>query len=218
MGHGAITRLPPPLPPEKRGSLSDLFGPGLRRTTLLVTVAYFMLILTFYYLISWIPKIVADYGFSASAATGVSVWANVGGAIGGIGFGWLSHRFRLRPLTMVMMLLTFILYNVFANTPAELTLLILAAAVAGFFGNATIVGLYAIMATYFPTHVRASGTGWVIGIGRGGGALAPIISGFLFAGGMTLPGVTFIMALGAVVAAITIFFLPHSVSADFDKS
>jgi hypothetical protein len=65
------------------------------------------------------------------------------------------------------------------------------------------------MAKYFPTHVRASGTGLVIGVGRGGGALAPIVSGFLFAGGMSLPVVTFIMALGALFAAVGIFYLPR---------
>jgi benzoate transport len=209
MGHGSVTELPPPPPAEKKGRLSDLLGPDLRRTTLLVIFAYFMLIMTFYYLISWIPKIVADYGFSASAGTSVSVWANVGGACGGIVFGWLSRRLGLRPLTILVMVLTFILYNVFGNTPPELTLLILVAEVSGFFGNAAVVGLYAIMATYFPTHVRASGTGLVIGIGRGGGVLAPIISGFLFSAGMSLASVTFIMALGAVLAAIAIFYLPY---------
>jgi benzoate transport len=210
MGHEAVTELPSPPPPEKRGSLADLFGPGLQRTTFLVTIAYFMQIMTFYYLLGWIPKIVADLGFTAAAATGVSVWANIGGACGGLVFGWLSQRLGLRPLTITMMVLTFILFNVFGNTPPELILLTLAAGVAGFFSNATIVGLYAIMAKYFPTHVRASGTGFVIGVGRGGGALSPIISGFLFSAGMTRVGVSFIMALGALFAAIAIFYLPYT--------
>ena len=40
--------------------------------------------------------------------------------------------------------------------------------------NAGIVGLYAIIAQVFPTHVRAFGTGFTIGVGRGGSVLAPI--------------------------------------------
>lgn len=208
MGHPAISELPPPTPPKDRGRFADLFGPGLRRTTLLVTAAYFSQIMAFYYLLGWIPKIVADLGFTASAATGVSVWANVGGACGGIVLGCLSHRLGLRPLTISVMVLTFIFFNVFGNTPAELVLLTLAAVMAGFFSNASIVGLYAIMAKYFPTHVRAGGTGFVIGIGRGGGALSPIISGFLFNAGMTRSAVSLIMGLASLLAAIAIFRLP----------
>src|SRR5258707_4483322 len=34
------------------------------------------------------------------------------------------------------------------------------AAVAGFFGNAGVSGLYSIVAYAFPTHVRATGTGF----------------------------------------------------------
>ncbi len=38
----------------------------------------------------------------------------------------------------------------------------------------------AIFARAFPTHVRAFGTGWAIGVGRGGAALAPWVAGLLF--------------------------------------
>ena len=73
--------------------------------------------------------------------------------------------------------------TLFGRTPADLQRLSLICAVAGFCTNAGIVGLYAIIAQVFPTHVRASGTGFAIGVGRGGSVLAPIIAGFLFAAG-----------------------------------
>ena len=57
------------------------------------------------------------------------------------------------------------------------------AAVAGFFTNAGVVGPYALLAQSFPTDVRSTGTGFVIGVGRGGSALAPALAGFLFAAG-----------------------------------
>jgi hypothetical protein len=40
--------------------------------------------------------------------------------------------------------------------------------VCGFFTNAGIVGLYTLLALAYPTHLRATGTGVVIGAGRGG--------------------------------------------------
>lgn len=70
-----------------------------------------------------------------------------------------------------------------------------------------MVGLYAIFAEAFPTEVRASGTGFVIGIGRGGAALSPIIAGMLFANGASLPSVALMMGLGSTVAAAAILVL-----------
>ena len=37
---------------------------------------------------------------------------------------------------------------------------------AGFLSNSLIAGLYAMFAQSFPIHLRASGTGFVIGVGR----------------------------------------------------
>ena len=56
-------------------------------TTLLVALAYFFHITTFYYILKWVPKIVVDMHFAASEAAGVLVWANVGG-VAGRSRGW----------------------------------------------------------------------------------------------------------------------------------
>jgi MFS family permease len=95
----------------------------------------------------------------------------------------------------------------FGQTPPDLKRLSLICAIAGFCTNAGIVGLYALIAQAFPTHVRAFGTGFTIGVGRGGSVLAPIIAGFLFEGGFGLPVVSFTMALGSLAAAGVLLFL-----------
>jgi hypothetical protein len=55
--------------------------------------------------------------------------------------------------------------------------------------------------------VRASGTGFAVGIGRGGSVLAPIIAGYLFNVGYGLPTVASIMALGSLCAAGVLLML-----------
>jgi hypothetical protein len=52
--------------------------------------------------------------------------------------------------------------------------------------------------------VRAGGTGFAIGFGRGGSALGPMIAGFLFAAGAGLWIVAMAMAVGSVLAAVLI--------------
>jgi MFS transporter, AAHS family, vanillate permease len=59
----------------------------------------------------------------------------------------------------------------------------------------------------FPTHVRAFGTGFAVGVGRGGSVLAPIIAGFLFTAGYSLPATAFMLALGSTLAAGVLLLL-----------
>jgi benzoate transport len=207
MGHSGTSALPV-IPPEARSkSASDIFAPAMLATTLIVTAAYFFHITTFYYLIKWVPKLVVDMGFAPSSAAGVLVWVNVGGATGGALFAVLTQRFNLKTLTMAVLLMSTAAITIFGYTPPDLQRLSLICAVSGFCINAGIVGLYAIIAQAFPTHVRASGTGFAIGVGRGGSVLAPIIAGFLFTYGFSLPSVSLAMAAGSTLAAITLVLL-----------
>lgn len=209
LGHTAIGQLPPVEPTVARAGLRELFSPRLRRVTLLLTLGDFLHVLTFYFILKWVPKIVVDMGFSASSAGGVLVWANVGGLLGGLAFSFLSLRFVVRALLIAAMLSSTVLVVIFGQGQADLAGLSWAAAVAGFFTNAGMVGLYAIIAASFPTAVRSGGTGFVIGIGRGGAALSPILAGFLFAAGWGLPTVAAVMALGSLLGALAIFLLPR---------
>jgi hypothetical protein len=97
---------------------------------------------------------------------------------------------------------------VFGRGQATLAQLSLICAITGFFTNAGVVGLYGIMAQVFPTHVRATGTGFTIGIGRAGSMLAPIIAGFLFRAGYDLEFVAVTMGAGSLVAAVALWLLP----------
>jgi benzoate transport len=207
MGHAAIATLPVISADARKRSISDLFGPGLLGITVLCATAYFFHITTFYFILKWVPKIVADFGFAASSAAGVLVWTNVGGALGGATLGFLTLRFGVKGLTIAVMLLSTVMVALFGQTPPELQRLSMICAFAGFCTNAAIVGMYAIFAQVFPTHVRASGTGFAVGVGRGGSVLAPIIAGFLFEAGYALPTVALMMSMGSLVAAGVLSFL-----------
>lgn len=201
MGHAAVPELPAPAATGALTGWRELFSPGLARITVLLTLAYLSHIMTFYFILKWIPKIVVDMGFTASYAGSVLVWANVGGLAGSALLSALSSRIPVRALVIVAMLCSVVMVNVFGQEQADLTQLALVAACAGFFTNAAVVGLYAIFAQSFPTRVRAGGTGFVIGLGRGGAVLGPVLAGFLFQGGQGLAVVAFVMALGSLVAA-----------------
>jgi benzoate transport len=207
MKHSLVTSLPQMSGEAVKRRVTDIFTPGLIATTIIVTSAYFLHITTFYFILKWVPKIVADMGFDPASAARILVWTNVGGAIGGAVFGLLTLRFGVKPLTITVLLLSTIMVTTFGRSPADLDHLALVSAVAGFCTNAGVVGLYAILAQAFPTHVRATGTGFAIGVGRGGSVLAPILAGFLFESGRGLPTVAMVMAIGSLIAAVVLLLL-----------
>ncbi len=207
MGHRAIEALPDFEEGHHKRSLAGIFSPALIATTIMVTLAYFFHITTFYFVIKWVPKIVVDMGYEASSAVGVLVWANVGGALGGALLGFLTLRYTVKSLTIAVLLMSMVMVTIFGRSPDNLAMLSLASGAAGFFTNAGVVGLYALFVHSYPTHVRASGTGFSIGIGRGGAMLSPIIAGVLFESGVGIPGVALIMAFGSLLAILALLFL-----------
>jgi len=210
MGHSPVAELPEVSAEARKRSVFDIFSPQLLRVTVLVTLAYFLHITTFYFILKWVPEIVADMGFTASSAAGVLVWANVGGATGGAVLGLLSLRFGLKHLTMLVLMMSTIMLAVFGHGQANVAQLSLICAITGFFTNAGVVGLYGLFAQMFPTHVRATGTGFAVGFGRGGAVLAPIIAGNLFHAGYGLEFVAIAMGVGSLVAAIALWLLPYN--------
>jgi benzoate transport len=205
MGHPTVSALPIISADVRRKSFSDIFAPALLPITVLVSVTYFLHVVTFYFVLKWTPFIVATVmHFPPSAAAGVLVWANVGGALGGTALGLLSTKLPLKPLTVSLLVLGSLGTVLFGNSPADLQKLSLFVAISGFFTNGAISGMYAIFARAFPTHVRASGTGVAIGIGRGGSVVAPIAAGYLFQGGISVPTVATIMACGSMLAAVVL--------------
>ena len=138
-----------------------------------MSFAYFLHVISFYFIVKWMPKIVVDMGFTASSAAGVLVWLNVGGATGGAVLGLLSLRFGLKGLTMLVLTMTTVMLAVFGRAQADLTHLAIICAITGFFTNSGIVGLYGILAQVFPSDLRATGTGFAVGTGRAGCRVHP---------------------------------------------
>lgn len=201
LGMAPLERLPDPDPRMPRASLRALFSPDYATPTLLLTVAYFAQIMAFYFIQKWTPKLLVDMGFAAADAARVLVLANVGCVVGAVAVGLASQRLRLQPLVVGALVLSFASIAVYGLLPPDLAWFSLVAVLAGFFTNASVVGLYPVLVRTFPALLRASGTGFVIGVGRGGSVVGPIAAGGLLAGGSALLLVSTAMGAGALVAA-----------------
>lgn len=79
-----------------------------------------------------------------------------------------------------------------------------AASVCGFFLISGITGLYATIAATFTPQSRASGSGFVIGVGRATSATAPYLAGWMFASGLTRAEVSAAFAACALLAGLVL--------------
>lgn len=208
LGHPPLRQLQTLQQAFDQRPLADLFQGGWARVTISLTAAYLSHIFAVYFLIKWLPKIVVDMGYPAQQGSQALINANFGGLAGGLLFSVLLLRIPLRPLLGAVLLASSASYVLVGIGGDSLTTLGPAAIAANFFANAAMVGLYAQIALSFPPAARATGIGFVIGVGRCGAALGPVAGGLLLSANLPIAWVASLIGLGSLVAALAIIWLP----------
>lgn len=191
----------------RHSALAALAKGDMAWLTLHIMTIYFLYVISLFYIQSWIPAIVAGAGFNISQAAYVSVWMNCGGIAGGILVGMAAARIGLKRAVTTSFVLGAIIIAVFQNAANSIVFLTGAGAVLGMFTIGGMVGLYAVISRNFPIHVRASGTGIVIGVGRLGSAIGPAAGGLLLSWGLGQSLISTVMAIPALLAALMLLIL-----------
>jgi AAHS family 4-hydroxybenzoate transporter-like MFS transporter len=186
-------------------TLGALLVPERRRDTLLAWLACFLSLLALYSVLSWAPAMLAaehmPLGFTGTA---IAVFS-IGGIAGSLGCGLLIKRFGSRTAQILIgatgvvagVLLIALFRGGFA-TPATIGVLM---AFVGVGAAGTQTTLYALGAHLYPTELRATGIGAVLGIGR----LGAVASAWLGAGAVDAGGaVGFFALFAAAIGAATV--------------
>ena len=198
-GHRAVAALPPP-PASDKVPMGRLFASGMASTTLQITLIYFLVVIPVFFMQTWLPTLIADLGIVPAKAALISAFFSVGGVVGGLTIAATSARLGLRAIFNLALVGGAIMIVTFSYLPANVPLLIAAALIAGFFVQGSMIVLYAVLARTFSADMRASGTGFVVGIGRFGSILPPLLAGALVAAGLDRTGVALVMAAPALAA------------------
>lgn len=209
MGRGQVSALPE-AETEDRGvaGLLDVFHPSLLRVSIPVSIAYFLGMISMYFVLQWTPKILVDSGFSTKGGITGSVIINLTGIVSGIALGQLSRKWGLARLTALSMVLFFVFNCLFGIAHGVLNLAILAGLIGiGLYGM--VVGLYAIAAAAYPAHVRATGSGMAIGFGRFGAILSPYCVSYFIDGGWDRSIYFTILSIPLLIGAVAILMLPR---------
>ncbi len=204
-GHPPLSTLPPP-PTTLRRGYSAVFARDQISTTLWLTAVNALFVMAVYFVLSWLPQMVADANFSPSTASLVSAISSLSGVVGGVTLGVAAQWIGMRWLAAGAIGGLGVGTIVFGTIDASFTQFAVTAAICGFFLFGGIAGIFASIAKAFADEARASGTGFVIGFGRIASALAPLLAGWLFAAGLGRAEVSAVFGLLAIIASAIMLF------------
>ena len=189
------------------GNMAALLAKEHRNTTLLLWTTFFMCFATLYFLMSWIPKLMEQTGYSAETGHLAFFLFNLGGVTGIISLGTLSTRWRLTNLVFVFLSLSAVCMVIFAAAPNQLNFLLVVIFFTGILQQGGFTGLYAIAAKVYPTEIRSTGIGWAIGLGRSGAVLGPAAAGFLIAAGFSMSANFYVFAVPMAIGGFISYWL-----------
>ncbi|WP_251863940.1 MFS transporter [Achromobacter sp. Marseille-Q4962] len=164
-----------------RGSVKALFSAGYARKTLAIWTVYLLNWVAWFMLLSWLPTVLKTAGLPADQAPMGTFTVNLVFIICAIPLSYLMPRVPTRSLLIAMFALgiAVALGLGYAGTDWTLVFILVGAAGLGVGGQQLALN-YLIIGAY-PTALRATATGWSIGIGRAGAIIGSAIGGSFLA-------------------------------------
>lgn len=184
-----------------------LFENGLAGPTLLLWVLYFMNLMVLYTLTNWLPTIVTDAGMPAKTANAATSFYQLAGVFGSLGCSYLCDKLGSRLVLPLVFLGTSLFCFLLGAAGQNPGLVIGAASAAGLFIVGGQAGANAFVGIFYPSHVRATGIGWALGIGRLGTILGSFTIGKLIEAGATAHSLFEICAVPGLFSAVVIWIV-----------
>lgn len=181
---------------QSSDGIKGLFEDNRGFGTLMLWLAFITSLFMLYALSSWLVKLMSMAGYSLGSALDFLLAYNAGAMIGAIGGGWLSDRFGMKKVFIIMCLIAMVSLIALGYGIQPIFLVV------GMVGASTLgasILLYAYAAEYYPAQLRSVGIGTASGMGRIGAIAAPIIIGFLVNMDLPLKQNFFAIAAAALV-------------------
>jgi AAHS family 4-hydroxybenzoate transporter-like MFS transporter len=184
---------------QEKVSVWALLQDGRLVGTLLIWALFFMNLLILYFLMSWLPGLLSEFGLSRNAAFRVTGVFNAGGVVGGIALSFACDRWgvvRILKFILSLAALAIVIMGYSFEKPMILY-------VSVFFAGAGILGaqffLAVVAAIYYPAAIRSSGLGGALGVGRVGAIVAPLLGSLLLNWGWSAESVFLLLCAIALM-------------------
>lgn len=205
-----------PLPPEAhftvpesavaRASVRALFADGHAGKTVAIWAVYLLNWVAWFMLLSWLPTVLKAAGLPAEDAPLGTVIVNAVFIIFAIPLSLLLPRVDTRRLLAAMFAVGIAVALGMGLAGQNWTLVFVLAGAAGFGVGGQQIALNYLIVGAYPTALRATATGWAIGMGRAGAIVGSAIGGsFLAWGGPR--GFFMALAVPLIVAGLAVLSL-----------
>ncbi|MRV70370.1 MFS transporter [Duganella sp. FT92W] len=183
--------------------IATLFQPRFLVGTCMLWMAYFMGLVIFYSLINWMPVLFKDAGLAPKTATLIAALFPLGG-VGAVLSGWLMDRYDANRVIAIGFALTAVAIYAVGQAAGDVGLLTVVVFGAGTLMNTAQSSLPALAAAYYPTHCRATGVSWMLGVGRFGGIAGSFMVAELARRQLGFSQVFTVIAFASVAASVAL--------------
>ncbi|CAI2458845.1 4-hydroxybenzoate transporter PcaK [Serratia ficaria] len=189
---------------KARSALGVIFSRRYLLGTLMLCLTYFMGLMIFYLLTSWLPLLIRETGASIRQASLITALFPLGGGIGVLIIGWLMDRMDPHKVVAVGYLLTGAFVCAIGYVYSHPLLMAATVFIAGTCMNGAQSSMPALAAGFYPTQGRATGVAWMLGLGRFGGILGAMSGGVLMQVQLSFSTIFTLLAIPALVAALAL--------------
>jgi AAHS family 4-hydroxybenzoate transporter-like MFS transporter len=182
----------------------NLFGVGVIVGTVCLWLTFFMSLLVYYLLTSWLPTVINNTGVPLEMTALIAAVLPLGSTVGAVLIGRLMDRHN-PCLILASSYLAAAVFILLIGVASSLPMLVFAVFGAGLGTGGSQTGANALAAAYYPTSSRVSGVSWALGIGRVGSIVGSMVGGVLLAMHLGLPIMFVLVAIPTFVAALSMF-------------
>lgn len=186
---------------EHKSAIRIIFSARYALGTLMLCFTYFMGLLIFYLLTSWLPLLIRETGATMSQASIVTALFPLGGGIGVLVLGAMMDKFNANKVVAIGWLLTAVFVCLVGFSTHSLLLMGVMVFIAGSIMNGAQSSMPALAAGFYPTQGRATGVAWMLGIGRFGGILGAFSGVFLMQAQLAFQTIFTLLAIPALLSA-----------------
>ena len=189
---------------KEKSAIGVIFSPRYAVGTVMLCLTYFMGLLIFYLLTSWLPLLIRETGASMSQASIITALFPLGGGIGVLILGALMDKINPNKVVAVGWLLTGVCVCLVGFSTSSLVLMGVMVFIAGSIMNGAQSSMPALAAGFYPTQGRATGVAWTLGIGRFGGILGAFSGAFLMQAQLSFETIFTLLAIPAFLSALAL--------------
>lgn len=194
---------------EERSSVAALFSSKYRMVTIAVFATYLLNWIAWYLLLLWMPTALKTLGLAASQAAMGTVTVNGAFILFAIPLSIILPKVNARKLLLVMFAAGILIALGLGLAGSNFALVFVLIGLAGFGIGGQQLALNYLIANAYPTQLRATATGWGIGIGRLGSIVGSALGGIILTG-LGASGYFMTLAVPLVLAGLATLLVRSS--------